>query len=62
MTVLVSVRLMTYNHGVFIEQALDSINQQITDFDVEVVIGDDFSQDDTREIIKNYEFILIKLF
>lgn len=51
----VSVRLMTYNHGKYIRQAMDSIMMQNTDFLVEVVVGDDFSQDDTLEIIREYK-------
>ena len=53
---LLSIRLMTYNHGDFILQALDSINAQVTNFDFEVVIGDDFSTDDTLSKIKAYQF------
>ncbi|HBQ61474.1 MAG TPA: hypothetical protein DD671_18170 [Balneolaceae bacterium] len=51
----VSVRLMCYNHEDYIRQAMDGIMMQETDFKVEVVIGDDFSPDDTLKIIKEYE-------
>lgn len=50
----VSVRLMTYNHVQFIKQAMDSIMKQQTDFLVEVVVGDDFSNDGTLDIIQQY--------
>jgi glycosyltransferase involved in cell wall biosynthesis len=50
----VSVRLMTYNHEAFIEQAMEGILAQVTDFKVEVVIGDDFSKDRTLELIQKY--------
>jgi len=53
---LVSVRLITYNHEDFIEQALRGIENQITDFNFEVIIGDDFSTDNSLDIIKNYKF------
>ena len=43
--VKLSIRLMTYNHADFIEDALKGIDQQQTNFDFEVVIGDDFSSD-----------------
>jgi glycosyltransferase involved in cell wall biosynthesis len=50
----VSVSLLAYNHESFIEEALDSILLQQVNFDYEIVIGEDCSQDDTREIILNY--------
>ena len=51
----VSVSLLAYNHGPFIEQALDSILSQQVDFDYEIVIGEDCSQDNTREIVLSYQ-------
>jgi len=50
----VSVAMITYNHEQFIEQALDSVLMQQVDFDYEIVIGDDLSQDRTREILLDY--------
>ncbi|MFT5071679.1 MAG: glycosyltransferase involved in cell wall biosynthesis [Chitinophagales bacterium] len=52
---LLSVRLMTYNHGQFIAAALDNVLKQKTNFDFEVLIGDDFSTDDTLSICKTYQ-------
>ena len=51
----VSVSLLAYNHELFIEQALDSILAQQVNFDYEIVIGEDCSQDNTREIILDYQ-------
>jgi glycosyltransferase involved in cell wall biosynthesis len=51
----VSVSLLAYNHGPFVEQALDSILSQQVNFDYEIVIGEDYSQDNTREIVLNYQ-------
>jgi len=51
---MVSVRLMTYKHETFIREAMDGIMMQQTSFSVEVVIGDDFSGDDTLKIIRTY--------
>lgn len=51
----VSVRLMTYNHGDYIVDALNGVNDQITDFKFEVVVGDDFSTDDTLIKISNFK-------
>lgn len=49
-----SVCLITYNHEQFIAQALDSILQQKTSFDFEIVIGEDASTDSTRHICRQY--------
>lgn len=51
----VSVSLLAYNHGAFIAQALDSILSQQGNFDYEIVIGEDCSQDNTREIVLSYQ-------
>lgn len=51
----VSIRLMCYNHEDYIRQAMDGIMMQETNFKVEVVVGDDFSTDDTLKIIKEYK-------
>lgn len=50
----VSIRLMTYNHEAYIEEALKGINNQRTNFEFEAVVGDDFSTDNTLQKIKNY--------
>lgn len=47
---------MTFNHAAYIEEALHGIDMQQTNFDFEVVVGDDFSTDNTLSIIKNYSF------
>ncbi|MCR5301261.1 MAG: glycosyltransferase family 2 protein [Lachnospiraceae bacterium] len=47
-----SVILITYNHGKYVENALRSILAQETDFPFEVVIGDDCSTDDTAKILE----------
>ena len=51
---LLSVSIVTYNQRDFIAQAIDSALEQRTDFDVEIRIGDDFSDDGTREILRDY--------
>ena len=51
---LLSIRLQTYNHQEFIEQALQGIEDQITNFNFEVVIGDDFSTDNNVKLIKKF--------
>ena len=52
---LASVWLITYNHEKFIAEAIDSALTQITDFDFEIVIGDDCSTDGTTAIVQKYK-------
>ena len=52
MGVKVSVIFITYNHAKYVERALRSVLEQETDFDFEVIVGEDCSTDNTREIIK----------
>ena len=52
---LISVLIITYNQERFIRQAIDSVLMQETTFPVEILVGDDFSTDSTRAIIREYE-------
>ena len=51
----VSVLIITYNQHKFIRKAIDSALEQQTTFPIEILVGDDFSNDGTREIIQEYE-------
>lgn len=51
----VNIILITYNHSHYIRQTLESILMQQTEHDVEIVVADDCSPDNTLEIIKEYE-------
>lgn len=51
---VVSVLMPTYNHERFIEQAILSFIQQQVDFDIELLIGDDCSSDNTSFIARIY--------
>ncbi len=51
---LVSVRTSTYNHGPYIRQCIEGVLMQKTDFPFEFIIGEDFSTDETREIVFEY--------
>ncbi|CAN5421210.1 glycosyltransferase [soil metagenome] len=51
----VSVLIITYNQKKFIRKAIDSALAQKTTFPIEILVGDDFSSDGTREIIQEYE-------
>ena len=47
----VSVLITTYNQEAFITQAIESVLMQEVNFDYEIVIGEDYSTDHTREIL-----------
>lgn len=47
----ISVCMVTYNHAKYIAQAIDSVLMQRGNFEIELVIGEDCSTDNTREII-----------
>lgn len=49
-----SVCIQTYDHGPYISQALDSALMQETDFDYEIIVGEDESHDSTREMCIQY--------
>ena len=53
--ILVSVNCITYNQKEYIEQCLDSIIMQQTNFRFEILIHDDASTDGTDIILKEYE-------
>ena len=51
---MVSVCMITYNHENYIREAIEGVLMQKTDFDIELIIGEDFSQDNTRLICQEY--------
>lgn len=50
----VSCHVITYNHKDYIKQCIEGILMQKTNFDFEIIIGDDLSTDGTREIVEEY--------
>jgi glycosyltransferase involved in cell wall biosynthesis len=50
----VSICMVTYNHQPFISQAIDSVLMQKTDFEYELIIGEDCSTDETLTIVQAY--------
>ena len=46
--------MLAYNHEKFIARAIESVLEQKTDFDYELIIGDDHSADSTQAKIKAY--------
>lgn len=51
---VISVLMIAYNHAAYIAQAIESVLSQETQYDFELIIGDDASSDNTQEIIKEY--------
>jgi glycosyltransferase involved in cell wall biosynthesis len=49
-----SVCTITYNHGKYIEKAIEGFLSQQTDFEFEIIISDDCSTDNTLQIIEQY--------
>lgn len=60
--VKLSVHLITYNNEKHIEETIQSILKQKTDFSYEIVVGDDCSTDNTLKIINTYKNKHPKLF
>ena len=52
---VVSVNMITFNHEKYIGQAIESVVSQETDFEFELLIGEDCSSDRTREICFEYQ-------
>lgn len=52
---MVSVLCATFNHASFVEQCLDGLLCQETDFPYEIIVRDDASADGTADILRQYE-------
>jgi glycosyltransferase involved in cell wall biosynthesis len=52
---LFSVEVLTYNHAEYIAETLDSIISQEHPYPYEIIIGDDCSVDNTRNILLQYK-------
>lgn len=51
----VSICVTSYNQEKYIGTAIDSLLSQKTNFPFIIIVGDDYSTDDSRRILKNYE-------
>lgn len=60
--IMVSVFCLVYNHENFLRKCLDGLVNQKTDFKFEIVIHDDSSTDNSKQIIKEYEQLYPDLF
>ena len=54
-TPLVSICCLCYNHEKFIRQCIEGFLIQKVNFDIEIIINDDASQDDSVRIITEYQ-------
>lgn len=52
---MATVSIITYNHEKYIAQAIESVLMQRTDFDFEIIVGEDDSTDGTREIVQRFK-------
>lgn len=52
--IMASINCVTFNHGAYIRQALDSFLMQKTDFEYEILVHDDASADGTGDILREY--------
>ncbi|MEL6334977.1 MAG: glycosyltransferase, partial [Cyanobacteria bacterium J06626_26] len=60
-SILVSVIISNYNYGRFITEAIESVlNQRYSN--VELIVVDDGSTDNSRDIIQSYSHRLISVF
>ena len=51
----VTVTLLTYNHEKYIAECLDGILKQKISFNLEILVGDDSSTDNTQKILREYD-------
>src|SRR5581483_5534668 len=51
----VSVPITTYNHERYIARAIEGALMQRTDFDYEILVGEDCSTDRTRDIVTEFQ-------
>jgi glycosyltransferase involved in cell wall biosynthesis len=54
LSIKVSVAMITYNHEMYIAQAIEGVLIQRIKFKIELIIGDDCSTDNTSKIVKEY--------
>lgn len=53
--IILSILVPTYGHEKYIKETLDSILMQKTKYKYEIIVGEDASPDNTREILRIYE-------
>jgi len=56
MNLMVSINCITFNHEKYISKSIDSFLSQVTNFEFEILIGEDCSTDNTRKIVEEYVY------
>jgi glycosyltransferase involved in cell wall biosynthesis len=51
----INIVVTAYNHEKYIAQCMESVLCQVGDFQMEVIVGDDASTDNTREILEGFQ-------
>ena len=51
---IVSVCMITFNHETYIREAIEGVLMQQCNFTIELIIGDDYSTDKTKQICQEY--------
>ena len=51
----ISVCMITYGHEAYIQKAIEGVLMQIVDFEIELIVADDCSPDQTSEIVKSIQ-------
>lgn len=52
--IMMTVKMLAYNHEAYIAQAIESVVSQKTEYRFELLIGEDCSTDGTRKVIEKY--------
>ena len=52
---LATVCIFNYNNAAFIAEALESVVSQETDFEVDILVGDDASTDNSRDVVQAFQ-------
>lgn len=52
---VVSVQMLTYQHAAYLDEAIEGVLAQQTDFPIELLVADDASTDGAGEIAKRYQ-------
>lgn len=55
MQLMLSVIIISYNQEKYIQEAIDSVLNQKTKYEYEVLLADDCSPDNTKEVLKEYQ-------
>jgi len=59
----ISIVITTYNYAQYLNQCLDScLNQNVSDFEHEVIVIDDGSTDGTKELLENKKDVRLRVF